>query len=576
MGDVSYWYEGRSPQTGEWLRLPRTRQVEAIARELMEDLARDDRYNREGKMYGVLLAEGATGERHVLKAFSGLLNGEGVVEGWVPPIPGRGRVAFVEAFTLSQLDAIKQEILTLQQLPERSQLASLTQQFTFELQELATVHQQRKQLRQQHRQILQQKLVGVSLQEALGQLDQQSQQDGIKRRRLKQQRNEQLQPLKEIVDKADSQLQQLRQQRKQLSKQLQAQMHEAYRLTNFAGTTTSLNQLMPNGTMPTGTGDCCAPKLLHYAATHNLKPLAMAEFWWGTPSAQEEKIPGEFYGACRDRCQPLMGFLLSGLAEGARAQGSKGIGSRERTSTVSLSRTGVGKDLETQNSKLKTQNFSALSTQHLYEDDWLIAVEKPAGLLSVPGRYHNRQDSVLSRMQLSELEIRVVHRLDQDTSGILLLARDLQTYRQLSQQFEQRQAHKLYEALLDGTIAADEGSIELPLWADLEHRPRQIVDWQCGKPSITKFRVLARENNLTRIEFLPLTGRTHQLRVHAATGLGTPILGDHLYGCLKSNSLWDGHLARPNSTRLHLHAKELVIQHPRTGRSLQIQSPVPF
>jgi len=278
--------------------------------------------------------------------------------------------------------------------------------------------------------------------------------------------------------------------------------------------------------MPTGTGDCCAPKLLHYAATHGLKPLAMAEFWWGTPSTQDHKISGEFYGACRDRCQPLMGFLLSGLEE---------------------------------NRRQKADDFLIL-----YEDEWLMAVDKPAGLLSVPGRYRDRQDSVLSRLRSTDPELRPVHRLDQDTSGILLLARDLQTYHHLSQQFQQRQVQKVYEAVVAGAIAVDEGGIELPLWGNLADRPRQTVDWQRGKPSTTKFRVLIRADRFTRIELLPITGRTHQLRVHAVAGLGTPILGDRLYGC------------QAGAARLHLHAKQLIIQHPQTERSLHFQSVVPF
>ncbi|MDX2242584.1 MAG: RluA family pseudouridine synthase [Leptolyngbyaceae cyanobacterium bins.302] len=526
---ATYWYEGRSPQTGEWLRLPRTHQVEACARELMQFLAHHEMFNREGKMYGVLLVENTAGEQQVLKAFSGLLNGESLVEDWVPPIPGRAAIAFAEAITLSQLAAIKQEIISLQTSPERSRLMGLTEQFSQELRQLAIVHQQRKHIRQQQRQILQETQTGEALKQALYQLDTQSQRDGIQRRRLKTQQNEQLQQLQSTVAAADTRIQALKHQRKQLSRQLQAQMQEAYYLTNFAGKTASLQQLFPHNAMPTGTGDCCAPKLLHYAATCGFKPLAMAEFWWGS-SVQDDKVSGEFYGACRDRCQPLMGFLLSGIAEASRS------------------------DID-----------PFPETPVLYQDKWIVVVDKSAGLLSVPGRYRDRQDSVLSRLRSFHPELRAVHRLDQDTSGILLLARDLPTYRHLSQQFQARQVHKVYEAVLDGSIAEQEGVIELPLGADPSDRPKQKVDWQRGKPSLTKFRVLAQEGTFTRIEFLPLTGRTHQIRVHAADpqGLGMPIVGDRWYGGLPA-------------IRLHLHAKELILQHPHTQRSLQLQSPVPF
>ena len=159
-----------------------------------------------------------------------------------------------------------------------------------------------------------------------------------------------------------------------------------------------------------------------------------------------------------------------------------------------------------------------------------------------------------------------VHRLDRDTSGILLLARDKVTYRDLSQQFEQRQTHKVYEAILGGRIDIEQGSIDLPLWGDPVDRPRQKVDFNLGKPSLTKFQVLGQIDGYTRIEFFPVTGRTHQLRVHAADpqGLGVTILGDWLYGC------------QANVKRLHLHARELSFVHPQTLKRVEIQTQCPF
>jgi tRNA pseudouridine32 synthase / 23S rRNA pseudouridine746 synthase len=202
----------------------------------------------------------------------------------------------------------------------------------------------------------------------------------------------------------------------------------------------------------------------------------------------------------------------------------------------------------------------------IYEDEYLIAVNKPAGLLSVPGRTIDRQDSVLSRLRQLYPEIYTVHRLDRDTSGILLLARDKLTYRNLSQQFEQRQTHKIYEAMLGGRIGLEQGSIELPLWGNPLNRPRQQVDFNLGKPSLTKFQVLDRIDGYTRIEFTPITGRTHQLRVHAADprGLGVCILGDRLYGCQVAVD------------RLHLHARELSFTHPHTSTRISLQTQCPF
>lgn len=531
----SYYYEGRCLQSGDRLKLPRTSMAEAIAHGLMQQLANNDCYSREGKMYGILLVELPNGEQRVLKAFSGLLNGCSLVEDWVPPIPGRDEVALEEARTLAHLDAIKQELLTLKQLTERQQYQTLFDEFEQQLQAMSDRHRHCKHQRQEKRQQICDPLT-------LEQLDEESRQQGIERRQLKRQQNAVLQPLQQLIAVTDARISELKQQRKALSRQLQAQMHATYSLTNFSGRSRSLQELMPGG-FPTGTGDCCAPKLLHYAATHNLKPLAMAEFWWGASSVNQDKIQGEFYGACAERCQPLMGFLLSGLKPIS-------IPNRDVYTTSSLSPTKAEIPI-------------------IYEDEWLIAVNKPAGLLSVPGRYRDRQDSVLSRFRHllpDGMMLASVHRLDQETSGILLLARDRQTHRQLSQQFQQRHVYKVYEAILSGAVTVNQGTIELPLWADPENRPNQKVDWQHGKPSLTHFQVMAREKDYTRVEFKPLTGRTHQLRVHAADvrGLGVTILGDRLYGCCAVTS------------RLHLHARELRFEHPQLEKSLHLQAITPF
>ncbi|MEH1905865.1 MAG: pseudouridine synthase [Nostoc sp.] len=564
----SYWYEGRCLESGgsyartstklserrrHRLKLPRTSMSEAIAHGLMEHLVKNDCYSREGKMYGILLVELPNGEQRVLKAFSGLLNGCSEVEGWVPPIPGRDEVALEEARTLAQLDAIKQELVTLKQLTERQQYQTLFDQFEQQLQAMSDRHRHCKHQRQEKRQQICDTLTPEALTIALEQLDEESRQQGIERRQLKRQQNAVLQPLQQFIAATDARISELKQQRKALSRQLQAQMHASYSLTNFSGRSQSLQELMPGG-LPTGTGDCCAPKLLHYAATHNLKPLAMAEFWWGASLGNQDKIQGEFYGACAERCQPLMGFLLSGLRPNPPAPFPA-----------------FAQRLEEREGGVRS--FSRLRGEVtlpiLYEDEWLIAVNKPAGLLSVPGRYRDRQDSVLSRLRhllADGMAVVSVHRLDQETSGILLLARDRQTDRQLSQQFQQRQVYKVYEAILSGAVTVEQGVIELPLWGDPENRPEQKVDWQQGKPSLTHFQVIAREGDYTRVEFTPLTGRTHQLRVHAADarGLGVTILGDRLYGCCAVTN------------RLHLHARELRFQHPQLEKTLHLQAITPF
>ncbi|QDL09233.1 RluA family pseudouridine synthase [Brasilonema octagenarum UFV-E1] len=594
----NYWYEGRCPQTSELLRLPRTPLIEAIAYNLMQHLATDNRYSSEGKMYGVLLIELPNGEQKILKAFSGLLNGDSVVEGWVPPIPGRKQVALEEASTLSELDAIKQELITLKQLPERLQYETHTSEFELRLQQMSDRHQDCKNKRIKKRQILCETLAGETLHFALEQLNEESRREGIERKQLKRQRDEKLQPLQQLIATADTRIRELKQQRKQLSRQLQAQMHAAYTLMNFLGQSLTLQQLIPGG-MPTGTGDCCAPKLLHYAATHHFKPLAMAEFWWGSSSTDQDKVQGEFYGACVERCQPLMGFLLSGLSQrksnadvSTTEQTSPSLESalksfpllyKERDARQGRVRLGESfesfDDLCVHPSLDKGRgdydrvecfyNGQLLGFDILYEDEWLIVVNKPSGLLSVPGRYFDTQDSVLSRLRYllpDRVILNAVHRLDQETSGILVLARNQQIYRQLSQQFQQRQVHKVYEAVLSGSLTTEQGVIELPLWGNPENRPYQQVDWQYGKPSVTHFQMIAVEGNYTRVELTPLTGRTHQLRVHAADvkGLGVPILGDRLYGCGAAAS------------RLHLHARELCFEHPQLGKTIHLQAKTPF
>ena len=532
----TYWYEGICPQTGNLLRLPRTVAAEAIARTLMQQIASDESYAREGKMYGILLVETPTGERGFLKAFSGLLNGNSTIEGWVPTMPGREEIALAEARTLAILEAIKQQLIALQDIPERQQYEILSSELEAHYQQLKELHTQRKQSRQKQRQDIDNILTEKALKIALEELNEESRRDGIERRHFKQKRQEILQPLKNAIAQADTQIRQLKQQRKELSRQLQSQMYAAYCLTNFSGESVSLQQLMLNGFLPTGTGDCCAPKLLDYAAIHGFKPLAMAEFWWGNSSAKGDKTAGEFYGACAERCQPIMGFLLSGLPQ------------------------------KNANTEIKLCEGVPLI---IYEDKWLIAVNKPAGLLSVPGRYSCNQDSVVNRLRqqiLEGMKLAAVHRLDGETSGILVLARDEETYRQLSKQFQQRQVYKIYEAVLGGRVTVESSAIALPLWGDPAERPRQQVNWQLGKPSITRFRIMEQSGEYTRMEFCPVTGRTHQIRVHAAdpNGLGIPILGDRLYGC------------RCAVKRLHLHARELKFEHPYTKETVHLMTKTPF
>jgi tRNA pseudouridine32 synthase/23S rRNA pseudouridine746 synthase len=285
---------------------------------------------------------------------------------------------------------------------------------------------------------------------------------------------------------------------------------------------------------PGGSGDCCAPKLLQYAYLHQLHPLCMAEFWMGESPRGEVRHDGHYYPACRGKCLPILTWMLQGLS--------------------------VDDDPQ-----LAAATLSAPLTK-VYADDDIVVVSKPSGLLTVPGRSVRPSVESILRSEGGFYDGPIiVHRLDQDTSGLLVVARNETAYHHLQQQFIRRQIKKRYIALLDGIVSRREGTISLPLRPDPLDRPRQLVDHEHGKPAITTFEVIATEQGHTRIALTPLTGRTHQLRLHCAhqEGLATPIIGDALYGT-------------PSPTRLCLHAERLSFVHPTTGELLTFELPPDF
>jgi len=203
-----------------------------------------------------------------------------------------------------------------------------------------------------------------------------------------------------------------------------------------------------------------------------------------------------------------------------------------------------------------------------FSDDAIVVAEKASGLLSVPGRGPDRQDCLSARVQAQFADALIVHRLDMETSGLMLFARGIESQRTLSRAFETREVGKRYVAVVAGLIEDDEGSINLPLICDWPNRPRQMVDHELGKPSLTRYRVLARDATMhtTRVSLMPVTGRSHQLRVHMAA-LRHPMLGDSLYAPPGVQTL---------SPRLLLHATELRFAHPVTGQALTFASETPF
>ncbi len=318
---------------------------------------------------------------------------------------------------------------------------------------------------------------------------------------------------------SDARIEELKEKRKQMSGRLQQKIFEHFSFLNAYGERKGLLDIFGDTVPPAGTGECAAPRLLQYAYLNGYKPIAIGEFWYGYDNSH---IQGQFYPSCKGKCGPVLGWMLQGLKVDPAARHST-----------------YGCD----------PLPGSLSSLVLYEDDSVLAVNKPAGILSASGRSGDETDilQLLASLGYPSEGLRVVHRLDMHTSGVLLLAKNEAVYKELQKQFVERKVLKVYEAVLDGEVSplstgsgvvwkSDvEGRISLPLVSDFENRPLQKVDFSCGKTAITDFRILQIKDGRTYIEFYPVTGRTHQLRLHASSplGLGAPIVGDFLYGALE-------------------------------------------
>jgi tRNA pseudouridine32 synthase/23S rRNA pseudouridine746 synthase len=478
-------FSGPCPVTGQPLRLPRTQLAENVAHQLMSRLN-----SAEPKMFGVLIARARDGQLGVLKAFSGKWEGHFQRAGWVPPMlelePSR-----LEISTKKDLEEMKLRLQELAQTESSRQV--LREHWKMEGDRLDEELRQNKRLRDARRQQGEAESVLATL----------SKNDSRRKREFKKERATALAPL----SAAESEMAELKRNRKALSRALQAEMHTRFEAGLWDGKPWSLASLFPSGP-PTGTGECCAPKLLHFARQHSLQPVALAEFWWGESTEKRQK--GSFYPPCAERCQPLLGPLLS---------------------------------------------EASWSISTVYTDNDLLVVDKPSGLLTVPGREVWNQDSLVTRLQSEWGELHAVHRLDLETSGLVVLARNLATLGALQRMFAERRVNKTYEALLQGCPEGASGRVEAPIGRVPGGRYRVCSE---GKPAITEYRVLnARE---ARLELKPLTGRSHQLRVHCAQSLERPIFGDPLYGQA------DG--------RLMLHARALKFS--LKGKTLDLESPVPF
>src|SRR6218665_1732808 len=495
-----------------------------------------------GKMFGVLVVREPGGRLGFLRAFSGMFAGRWLLPGFVPPLFDAEARARIESPGEAEVKALVARADAFRASPELTALRSA-------LEEQASRHAgAREALRLRHeanrpeRKSQRAELMASSLSEedrraALHELDQRSRGDKAEKRRSDAAGDAERQALAPKLARLERRGRALERLRHMFSRALMRRLHDTYAVPNARGERRPLRSLYVPREPPSGAADCAGPKLLAQAFAQGLQPVSLAEFWWGAPPSSGGRITGAFYPACRDKCGPLLPFMLEGLpvspprvfSPPARAPGELSI---------------------------------------VHEDAWLVVIDKPGGLLSVPGKDEAAgADSILARLRARYPDATgplLVHRLDLDTSGLLVAALDSRTHAALQRQFLHRDVHKRYVAWVEGTVQVDEGVIDFPMRVDLNDRPRQIHDPVHGKAATTRWRVLERRGTRTRVAFFPLTGRTHQLRVHAAhpLGLGAPIVGDRLYG--------------HEDARLFLHAEALTFTHPQMGERVSFELPAPF
>jgi tRNA pseudouridine32 synthase/23S rRNA pseudouridine746 synthase len=502
----------------------------ALARRAAERMVAElpDALRREGKMFGVLVVR--DGDRiGFLRAFSGMVDGRWLVDGFVPPTFD---LAARDAFWIdgeAELVAIADRMAAVDRelAPLREDLSRMRTEHARELYALKAKHGAAKKHRDELR------MLDAS---QAGRLARESAREGNEKRALVRQHRTLEAILLDKIAPLEAQRKALDDERAHKSRGFLVRIHNTYSLPNGAGEERPLRDLFAPAEPPGGAGDCAAPKLLAYAYRHGLEPIALAEVWVGPPPPTGDRRDGHYYPACRGKCGPILAHMLEGLDSPPEAAPQFGGG-----------------------------EIDPAEPRTLFEDEWLVVVDKPVGLLSVPGRAGALRDSVLSRLRERYPDATgpiVVHRLDLDTSGVLLAAKDAATHKELQRLFAVREVEKRYIAILDGEVAQDSGTIDLPLRVDLDDRPRQIVDPVHGKTAVTEWRVLARSQGRIRVAMWPKTGRAHQLRVHSLVGLGVPIVGDRLYGRADS--------------RLMLHAEELAFVHPHRGERLAITRPAPF
>ncbi|ELV8602571.1 RNA pseudouridine synthase [Vibrio vulnificus] len=493
-----------------------------------------------GKMFGVLLVENAQGDIGFLSAFSGKIADQNLLPGFVPPVFD---MLAEESFFRRELSEITDINHQVKQLSQSAELAQLRQQIEADRQAYQAQEQaQRKAMiegraaRKQQREQAEATLTGDALKAVLDDLAKQSVAEKNVLKYLKLEWDEKLASEEARLQVLLTQLDTLKEQRKTLSNALQHKLFAQYRFLNVRGEQSDLNAIFAPTTSPVppaGSGECAAPKLLQYAFTHGLKPLAMAEFWWGVSPKSEVRQHKKFYPSCHSKCHPILGHMLQGL--------------------------------NMDPNPLEENWAEDKELEIVYQDEAMVVVNKPSGLLSVPGK--TITDSAYTRLQALFPDVEgpfVIHRLDMATSGLLVFALTRRANKSLQKQFISRGVQKRYVAMLEGEVSQSQGEITLPMRGDPDDRPRQLVCFEHGKPAHTDWQLIEIRDGRSKLYLYPRTGRTHQLRVHCAhhLGLNMPMVGDGLYG--------------EKANRLHLHAESLELDHPYSKERMHFQVDAEF
>lgn len=491
---------------------------------------------RQGKMFGVLIVQTEHGETGYLAAFSGILAGKNLHPFFVPPVYN---LLQPQGFFKIEEENISSINRNIRQLENDKAYAALSAELARTIQSaeniLATAKAQLKEAKTAREQRRKEKELNAQ-EEA--ELIRESQFQKAEYKRLERSWKARITTLQTQTEDWERRISALKSERKTRSAALQQKLFEQFGMLNYRGEVKNLCEIFGqtvHKTPPAGAGECAAPKLLQQAYLHGWKPIAMAEFWWGDSPKTEIRHHGHYYPACKGKCEPILQHMLQGL------------------------------QVE-ENPMLKRMQVPSQNLEIVYEDPWLSVINKPAGILSVPGKEDAVSVYSLMREQYPEADGPLtVHRLDMGTSGLMLIAKTKRVHQNLQAQFKNRLVRKRYVALLEGIVPKDKGTVDLPLCLNPLDRPRQMVHTEHGKPAITDYQVLERlDGKRTRIAFYPRTGRTHQLRIHAAhpLGLHCPIIGDELYG--------------EKADRLYLHAEYLEFTHPITGETVRITKEAEF